>query len=319
MSLIPVPTDTHVLKFPAHILSLHSWVPSHQKTIDPCPMAAKRLLFLVNRSPTDSQWIRSPQEREIQKRICTNLLSLINQYLLRSYGIEGIIYFVDHHTYNHKRYLEFRTPETTIVNFCTGSDLDGLIGPTVAISLEKNNIPFLGPSSVFLLNVIDKRKLKETLQKKQVAVRPFRVVRASEPPQGTLPLVLNPADSYYQPNHLITNEEQLQTVWTDLGQHFPLFILEEHRPHLSYEILINDATMEHHPDVPQDAATLAKTAYYCLGGSGPALVTVGLCSQTGSFFIEEVKVVGILEFIHQMYGLDKALLVLNKTLSKCSL
>jgi hypothetical protein len=271
---------------------------------------AKRLLFLVNRSPTEANWMRSNEEFDLQKKICPNLFSLITLYLRHSLGAEGFIYSIDGKSLEKQRYLEFMQPGTTLINFCSGSDLDGLVGPSLSMSLEKQKVCFIGPSSDFLINTIDKKKMREILQMAQIPTKTFEILKVGDHPKLQYPLVIRPADSYIPTFRVVKNGAELFHLF--LESSFSLFIAEQYNQQEDYQIFVQGCESYCDLDVSEEAIKIARSAYYVLHGSGLAVVEIivdkdGVC-------VRDVRIIGALELFHQKFGIDKTLQMMNKML-----
>jgi hypothetical protein len=272
----------------------------------------QQLLFLVNKSPDGDCWIRSPEERVFQQKVCSNLLFLITSYLKRTLGIEGIIYFIDHRNYTHQRYLDLVKPETILVNFCSGSELDGLVGPALGLFLEKKKIPYVGPSPGFVINTTDKQKLRHILNEAQIPIRPYQIVRTLEIPVLQYPITLNPADSYIQNVNIIQTEQDLDKALATLEQSFSLLVIEQYEGHTMYRVFVQGRESYCDLEAPDDVINLARLAYSKLRGRGLAIVDVSQY-ETG-IFIHDVRIAGAYEDFQQKFGLDKTLQVINKLL-----
>lgn len=274
------------------------------------------ILFLLNK--VEGTWIRSPEELNIQQKLSESVLLLINAYLQRSEGIQGTIYFIDHGNYIQQRFLELQKAGTIIINLCSGTDLDGLVGPSLSILLEKKHVPFVGPSSSFLLNTIDKKRLKETLIGAQINTKVFEICKSTDTPKMAYPYVLGPADSYVGNRKLVQTAADLDEITRSLGVSFPLLMAEEYTPSAIFKVFIMDNDYYCTMEISEDIVKIAKSAYFCLKGEGPAIVEVGCDMQTLELFILDVHGIGVLGHIHRTFGLDKALQVFNKMLQKKS-
>lgn len=272
----------------------------------------REVIFYLNKNPTSSQWVRSRQERELQDILTEKTRFIVETYIGRSAGLVADVQEID----NIPKGLSC-TGHALLVNLCNGCDLDGIIGPSLTSVLEKKQARFAAPSTEFVMVTIDKYRLRERLSLSRIPIQLYVVLDIQSERNHdhmSFPLILNPADSYTRYGKIVHNRAELEKHLHKIWNSFPLVLVEEYVPHITFSICVYRSIFKAYNDVPQAAIEIAQKTYIALQGNWPTFVYVAKDIKTGRFFVEDVICVGTFAELERTFGLDDALQHLNLVL-----
>jgi D-alanine-D-alanine ligase-like ATP-grasp enzyme len=286
------------------------------------------LHILLNRSPLEKTWVRSPEERVFLQQ-ASDSYDLAQEFISRTENLSHTIHVVEE-TSKSSLELALKKEHSIVLNLCVGIELDGLPGPSTTMFLERLGIPFLGPSSLFQTRTFDKIKLKQILTDQQIATPKywFMTPRCDISVFGdaNYPLRLRPADSLAPVGRngmdlVVFNMEDFSAALKKLRTYFPLVLVEEHNTNTcDFWFLVTNHQGSHfgkligQTESSKDATNLALRAYGALGGKGHAVVQVAQDHDNGQYCVRDVITNNALLWAYRILGKESVIKYLNQGL-----
>lgn len=249
------------------------------------------MFILVSNAPQRGSWVRSNAEQTHQHNVVDETKKLLES----RFGPSYTKYVVPISQGCRISDVLKRESLGTVINLCSGNDLDGWAGPSVALELQKAGMAYSGPSYEFMANTIDKEQMLMILEARGVAIKPYKVVVQGQIDKAAVGVTYRPADSQ---------------VWDD---QLPMYLMEQAVEGRKYDLLVNESECECDRACPEGVRDLAKWAYWCLGGCGPAIVTV---DPTTPPRVHDVRCTDVLTEIGRLFGKERAILQLNRLIEK---
>ena len=264
------------------------------------------LLFLMSNIPDSKKWLRSEEERKLQTRFCSDIVIFVTAYAKRLANTRCEFVFFDEDVQQQKNFGKYEI----VVNLCNGSDLDGMIGPSLSRSLETRKIKFVGTQSDFAVTTIDKKKLFSRLSESGIRTKTPMFFNFDDRNKITLPVIVSLADSYSKKSIHVTEKEHWKLVSRDFGETVNLLMADTIQIRdVVYTVFVCETDKCSKESTPQQVVDFAKMAYHSIRGTGLAIVQVS-CTNS-ECWIDNIDFVGAWFYLREQHGIDTAIRMLN--------